>query len=494
MLDTGEYGGNGVAPPKRGRIRHALPLRSIYRAPWLPMVDVLIALIATVAALGGAGLLAARTRRERRIYLLVWTVTLAGLALALSAMTVGFAMGFRSSLFRAIELGGALIAPVSLAVGVVELIARSVPARFLTRLFAVSYVIVAPVVVLLDPVTGKFDKSLPQVSSHFSSLPQSLLDLGHIFAIVVLVGCIVVTVFRARGHDRGALAVMLTVAMVALAGVLIVASVRGFLPGPVAPLALGAAAVLVWFGVTHFLNVPPKPRPRREEHENYDDYESGYDMGHAPYPEQPREFSSHNYQTTPTPPSPPPSAYPPGPIPPREHAPVPQRGMCGRVIVYTIEDGSAEAFDRLTEDVTRAVTDYEPNALVYSWHWVTNAPSQRITYQLFKDMTALEEHERYPHVQRFNEHCAQHVVATNVIELLAGAAKVAPPPPPTNGVAADSALPPLGRPVGVPASSVGRSVDSLPPRPGAAPTAPGPAVPAYEPGRSQHLGWRNGSS
>jgi quinol monooxygenase YgiN len=328
------------------------------------MVDVVVALLATLAALLGAGWLFPRVPPGRRTYGLPWCATLLALALALAAMTAGYAMGFRPALLRATELGGSLAAPLTLAVGVVELVARSVQARFVARLVAISYGIVAMVIVLLDPIIGTFDKTLPAVDRHYSSLPQLVLDGAHVFAVVALASCAAVT--ASRGRDPR------TVAFVALAGVLAVATMRGFLPGPLAPLALGGAAALVWFGASRVLRendgMPPAP---------------------------PEVFS-------------------------------PEPGQYGRITIYTLLDGHAEVFDRLAADVTRAVSESEPGTLVYACHVVDNAANQRIFYQLFRDAASVAEHTRQPHVQRFAGAARTHVAATNVIELTVRSMKVAP--------------------------------------------------------------------
>jgi quinol monooxygenase YgiN len=326
------------------------------------MVDVVVALLATLAALLGAGYLFPRVPPERRTYGLPWCAALLALAVALGAMTAGYAMGFRPALLRAVELGGSLTAPVTLAVGVVELVARSVQARFITRLVAISYGIVAVVIILLDPITGTFDKTLPSVDRHYSSLPQLVLDGAHVFAVVALACCAVATASRRRDPR--------TVAFVALAGVLTVATARGFLPGPLAPLALGGAAALVWFGASRVLR----------------------ENGGMPPPEV---FS-------------------------------PEPGQYGRITIYTLLDGHAEVFDRLAADVTRAVSESEPGTLVYACHIVDNAVNQRIFYQLFRDAAAVAEHTRQPHVQRFAGAARAHVAATNVIELTVRSMKVAP--------------------------------------------------------------------
>jgi quinol monooxygenase YgiN len=379
------------------------------------MVNVAVALLATLAALGGAGLLVSRTLPDRQAHLLAWCGTLFTLGITLGAMTVGFGAGFSPALLRAVELFGSLIAPLTLALGVVELIARTVQARFAARLIALSYVIVAVVIILLDPIIGTFGKSLPKVAGHYSSLPGLVLDGAHIFAVVSLVSCVAVTAVRSNRNDRQAPETMVTLAMVALAGVLVVAAMRSFLPGPLAPLALGGAAALVWFGASRLL--PGRPHDD-EEPEPYDDM--------SRYPQQPYDGDQHynvGQHSSGAQRAVQPSFAPPPPQP----MPIPQGpGQYGRITIYTLLDGHAEIFDRLAAEVARAVREGEPGTVVYTCHSVDNAANQRIFYQLFRDASAVEEHTRQPHVQRFAREARPHVGGTNVIELTVNAGKVAP--------------------------------------------------------------------
>jgi quinol monooxygenase YgiN len=407
--------------------RHSssLPVRGIHQAPLGTMVNVALALLATLAALGGAGLLLSRALPERRIHLLAWTATLLTLGIALGSMTIGFGAGFRPALLRSMELSGALFAPLTLALGVVELIARTVQARFAARLIAASYVIIAVVIILLDPITGTFGKSLPKVTGHYSSLPGLVLDGAHIFAVVSLVSCVAVTAVRGSRRDRQAAAIMMTLAMVALAGVLTVAAMRSLLPGPLAPLALGGAAALVWFGASKL--APDQPHDHDDEPEPYEDMNyydrNGNNTGPRPtgrhnYDNNTGGYHTGGYDRRQRQDQPPPSFAPPQNAP----APMPQPiGQYGRIMIYTLLDGHEEAFDRLAAEVVRAVRGAEPGTLVYTCHTVDNAPNQRLFYQLFRDANSVEAHTRQQHVQRFAYEARRHVSATNVIELTVSA-------------------------------------------------------------------------
>jgi quinol monooxygenase YgiN len=337
------------------------------------------------------------------------------------------------------ELFGSLIAPLTLALGVVELIARTVQARFAARLIAASYVVVAVVIILLDPIIGTFGKSLPKVTGHYSSLPGLVLDGAHIFAVVSLVSCVAVTAVRSSRRDREAAETMTTLAMVALAGVLTVAAMRSLLPGPLAPLALGGAAALVWFGATRLPSGGPNVHDHhQQEPEPYEDmsrfrqqpYDDGqYDnTGPRRRPQNPHNTGGYErprYERD-APPSFAPPAVLPVPGPPMGQF----MGQYGRIMIYTLIDGHAEAFDRLAAEVAHNVRQTEPGTLVYACHTVDNAPNQRLFYQLFRDANSVEAHTRQPHVQRFAQEARAHVSGTNVIELTVSAGNIAQPASP----------------------------------------------------------------
>ncbi|WP_131755212.1 hypothetical protein, partial [Actinomadura fibrosa] len=227
-------------------------------------MDALLALLATLGALLATGLLVQRAYKDRLLYLIAWSVTQVGLTLALLSMGIGFLAGFNGPLFRVVELGAALLGPVWLALGMIELIARYVQVRFAAWLFAVSYTVVAIVILLLDPLKGSLGKSLPKPDDTYDALPLLLIDGAHVVAVIALVGCTGVTAWLAGKQDREAGELLIPVALVALAGVLVVSGSRGFLPAPIAVIALGAAAGLVWYGAMRTI-------PVYEDDEGYDD-------------------------------------------------------------------------------------------------------------------------------------------------------------------------------------------------------------------------------
>ncbi|MBW8485027.1 putative quinol monooxygenase [Actinomadura parmotrematis] len=398
------------------------------------MVEALLALLATLGALAATGLLVMRASKDRLLYLIAWSLTLVGISLALLCMTIGFLAGFNSALFRVLELGATLIAPLWLALGMIELIARYVQIRFAAWLFVVSYTVVALVIGVLDPVQAsyKFTKALPKPSQVYDKLPTLLIDGAHLVAVIALVACTAVTAVLASRRDREAGELLIPVALVALAGAMIVGGTRGLLPGALAPILLGGAAGLVWYGAMRTI-------PVYEDGEDYDDeYReegTGYDAPPAPPapPERPkrgelrfpepsaedllRPEGANAPVTTVDGFGPPAAAAAAGPV-------------CGQITVYTLLDGREEAFDRLAGELVQAARTGEPDTLISAVHEVVNAPTQRILYELFRDEAAFAAHQRQPHVARFQADSRTHVLATNVIELRLGAAKVTPLPAP----------------------------------------------------------------
>ncbi|MEU4824068.1 antibiotic biosynthesis monooxygenase [Actinomadura sp. NPDC023710] len=438
------------------------------------MVDALLALLATLGALAATGLLVQRAYKDRLLYLIAWSFTQVGLTLALLSMSLAFMMGFNGAFFRVMELGAALIGPVWLALGMIELIARYVQVRFGAWLFTISYTVVAIVILILDPLKGSLGKSLPKPSATYDALPLLLIDGAHVVAVLALAGCTGVTAWLASKRDQEAAELLIPVALVALAGVLVVSGTRGFLPAPLAVIALGAAAGLVWYGSMRTIPVYD------EDGEGYDEYgdepatgyeEQGYAKaakaepvpaptppgdsrrGELRFPEPASEELRYPENTSiPERPAYPAPADPAGPTTvdgplggPLDRSPLdrsPLAGLakpgalggelaraCGQITVYTLLDGREDAFDRLAADLVKAALATEPETLIFACHEVVGAPTQRIFYQLFRDEAAFAAHRRQPHLQRFLGESRTHVISTNVIELKLGPAKVPLPAP-----------------------------------------------------------------
>lgn len=106
----------------------------------------------------------------------------------------------------------------------------------------------------------------------------------------------------------------------------------------------------------------------------------------------------------------------------------PSPSIYGLLTVFTLLDGSGEAFDKLAEETVEAVQRNEPDTLLFICHGVKSAPLQRIVYELYRDEVGYAEHQRQPHMERFATERVAYVLAANVIELNVNAAKVVPLP------------------------------------------------------------------
>jgi quinol monooxygenase YgiN len=92
-------------------------------------------------------------------------------------------------------------------------------------------------------------------------------------------------------------------------------------------------------------------------------------------------------------------------------------GPYGQIVVYTLLDGREPAFDRQVNQLIGQAVQAEPGILIFTCHEVEGAPTQRISYQLFRDREAFDEHQGRPYVHRFQAESRTHVLATNVIDL-----------------------------------------------------------------------------
>ena len=141
--------------------------------------------ISFMAALGGTLLAAVGTiavvvrfARAPRADLIAWAFATAGLTVALAAQTLGYRRGFDPAMFRAVQIGAQLVAPLALAWGITEVAARSVPGRFTARLGLSALFAVSAVILSIDPLPAHpFDVSWPAASVHYQFPSNELLLL-----------------------------------------------------------------------------------------------------------------------------------------------------------------------------------------------------------------------------------------------------------------------------------------------------------------------------
>jgi len=229
---------------------------------------------AVVAAIGG-GVLLARCFRQPRSDLIALSVALIALLISLGSQTLGYVDGFDSAMFRAMELGGQVIAPLALVLALAEVGARSAPVRFCARLYIPSLAIVAFVVLALDQLAQtSFTKRWPNPAVFYGTPPNYVLEfaIGPATALVALLA--VWSVARRSGQPGwnallapqlmgGAAALLLAYpALAELAAY--VAKIHLPLSAGVFALACTAAAALTWLAGTRLAQLPMASRPARD--------------------------------------------------------------------------------------------------------------------------------------------------------------------------------------------------------------------------------------
>ena len=433
---------------------------------------VLVAAVAT-------GLLAGRAVRRPRLDTILWTAATLALTVALAAQSMGFASGFGSATFRAVQLFALLLAPLWLAWGLAELTWPSEAARFGARLACGAVTVVGSVILVTDPLTAEpFGKSWPLAGSHYGPPSHYALDAAQAAAVILVAASLGLAVARARSDGPWPGAAPGT-AVVGLAVFLAIGS-RFSLPVRSAyPLLSLLAAALIWFGATRLEAQPglaasgramagrARGRNRAGRDRNgrnqagrdqadrnqADRNRDGHDQAGRERADRPEELSVTNGHRgpradDPRPPgdprgsgSPPPWAEG-GRRPPAAPRPeLPAAPPYGRILIFTLLDDRHADFDRLAEQAAEEVRTREPDTLVYVIHLVPNAPMQRIFYEIYRDRAAFDTHENQPYMKRFVADRRACVLATNVIELRLKYAKVAPLPSPQPAAPAAPATP-----------------------------------------------------
>ncbi|WP_345483916.1 antibiotic biosynthesis monooxygenase [Planotetraspora phitsanulokensis] len=504
-------------------------------------MGVLVAFLALAGALTAGmttAVLIGRLREQPTGWLIAWSVATGALTLSLATIGLGHLAGFGAGIFRISQITGSLLAPLWLAVGVLQLLADKGSSRFGGWLLGSALTVIGAVIMLLDPVTGAFSKEFPDAAEHWDIWPAYLLHGVHGLVIFMLVISLAVALLSWRDGDDYDVDNMQATVVLAPAGMLLCAALELGLPAILVVVLMAGSAGGIWYAVSRPLApyeddeeeddepdewagrsrrsadrhepqvaspIPPAPRrsglgdlvaeiQAKEEAEldfanrmqPMDDFGArarpdefrmpaddfgarvrpdefaGPETGQLIMPDaygQPRQA---DFGAPVAPPAGPPHdmpatgvmfpvvdnpAFPPaaaaafgsafgagagagqGVSASRPDPTVkPAAGIYGILTVFTLMDGSGEAFDKLAEETVEAVLRNEPDTLVFICHAVKSAPLQRIVYELYRDEVGFSEHQRQPHMERFATERQSLVLATNVIELTVNAAKVVPLP------------------------------------------------------------------
>ena len=211
-------------------------------------ISVLVAIAGVMVAAVGTGLLGGRCIRSPAPSFIAWTAAMLAITVALLAQSVGFVSGFGPATFRVIQISAQLVAPVALAWGLVELVARGPAARFGARFAAGGLVVVAGVILATDPLAAMpFGTTWPPAAVHYQLIPHYVLIALDLAVSVTAVAAVGLCAARSRPAGRSSLP---GPAAVAAATVALVALRFPLSANAAYPALTAAAAGLVWFGMT----------------------------------------------------------------------------------------------------------------------------------------------------------------------------------------------------------------------------------------------------
>jgi quinol monooxygenase YgiN len=450
--------------------------------------SLLVSAVGAVIAAVGSGVLLALCFRGLRGDLIAWSIASLGLLVSLGAQAIGHLVSFDATIFRAMEIGGQVIAPLALILALSEVAAKSMAGRFCARLYIPSLAIVAVVVLALDQLTDKpFSKAFPVPSQHFQTPPDYVLMFA-IGPITLLITLITVAIVVARSGGPGWKAALPAQLMGGAAAIFLaypplqqLAAYKAKLNLPITsefPVLCAAAAALTWaagvrtgrirlaalHGIRPAYAAPKPPSDWAGVDETgdiqpFDPGRYGRERGDDSYPgggyadpgwRELGEFATGDHDL---------SLVADqhdlafgagdhdrigdaddggdfgggwrGPVPGaagERSQPDPRAHLFGQIAIYTLLEDRVDEFDRLIERVVHDVRSNEPDTLVYIVHAVPSAPTQRILYEVYRSQQAYEWHARRPYVLKFDQDRRPYVLATNVIELGLQQAKVSPFP------------------------------------------------------------------
>ncbi|MET7332585.1 antibiotic biosynthesis monooxygenase [Nonomuraea sp. NPDC005650] len=216
-------------------------------------MEILVAVIAFAGAILAAiavGALIQRLRDEPEGWLIAWTVAVVSLCLSLAVIGLGYVFGFGSVTFRIYQITGSLLAPLWLAVGMVQLLAEKAPPRFLAWLFGIALTIVSVAILVFDPLKSEeMGKSLPAAANFWAIIPDKLLLGVHVIDILVMLGMLVVAGVKWRQGDEYDTDNLHASLVIVPSGMALVGAMRFTVPALFTTALLAVAAAAVWYTV-----------------------------------------------------------------------------------------------------------------------------------------------------------------------------------------------------------------------------------------------------
>jgi quinol monooxygenase YgiN len=223
-------------------------------------ISLLFAGVGAIVAAVGGGMLLARLFRAPRPHLIAWSIALLGLLVSLGAQALGYLTGFDAALFRAMAIGGLVIAPLATVLGMSEIAGKSLAARFCARVYIPALAIVAVTVLYLDELSSDtvFSKKWPNPHVYYQTPPNYVLYVTSVVTVLIVAiaaGCVMT-----RSGQRAWAAVStpqvtagIAAIMLAYPGLALAATYEAKQSLPLThvftPLLAIAAGLIVWAGL-----------------------------------------------------------------------------------------------------------------------------------------------------------------------------------------------------------------------------------------------------
>ncbi|MFG1947618.1 antibiotic biosynthesis monooxygenase [Nonomuraea sp. NPDC048826] len=211
------------------------------------------------------GALVRRLREESEGWLIAWTVAVSALCLSLGVIGIGHLIGFGAATFKIFQLTGSLLAPLWLAVGLIQLLAEKVPPKFVAWLFGVAFTVTASVILVVDPLkTEDMGKTLPEAADHWAIIPDYLLLGAHAITAVIMAVSVVVAALRWRDGDEYDTDNLHASLVIVPSGLALMGAMRFSVPGVFTTVLLIVAAAAIWYNVL-------RPLAPYEDDDDFDD-------------------------------------------------------------------------------------------------------------------------------------------------------------------------------------------------------------------------------
>lgn len=301
-------------------------------------MEILVAVIAFAGALLAAiatGALVTRLREESEGWLIAWTVAAGSLCLSLTVIGIGHVVGFGAVTFKLFQLTGSLLAPLWMAIGLIQLLAEKTPPKFLAWLLGSAYTVTASVILIMDPLrSDEMGKTLPKAATHWAIIPDYLLVGAHVVAALIMAVAVVVAALRWRDGDEYDTDNLHASLVIVPSGLALMGGMRFAVPGVITTVLLVVAAAAIWYCVL-------RPLAPYEDDDDFDDFDDE--------PRQERRPAGHRMEPEPVAASP----HGPAPVPPR-----PRSSGLGDLVAEYRATGETDYAARMSRGPATGETGY----------------------------------------------------------------------------------------------------------------------------------------